>query len=211
MRLALALFGTLALAPVSLAQDFRDLDVSEDLFAEAADDTARQLANTLGRVADQAGRVAEQARANGNQTRARRFQDLSSRSDTLGREVDRRVVAALTRGDRGRAREQLQSLNQHFQYLDRAYRNIQQVPANIAQNVQRVQTLHRQLERQLQGGGGGGGGFWQCVAVDRGWEEHRGGHRADGQNYQQAQRRALDQCERVHDNCVISSCNQGRG
>ena len=59
-------------------------------------------------------------------------------------------------------------------------------------------------------GPGPSNGLWECTAKDTGWEEHPGGHSAQGYGYNQAQNAAISFCERYHDTCVISSCRQLR-
>lgn len=63
------------------------------------------------------------------------------------------------------------------------------------------------------GGGGGGREVWQCTAVDNGWEEHWGGHSAQGNTQWDAQRQALAICQKPygpHDRCNIQSCQRVR-
>lgn len=52
-----------------------------------------------------------------------------------------------------------------------------------------------------------GGRQIQCMAVDRGWEEHRMGHVGYGRTLYEAQRNALRACQLEHDQCRIRSCN----
>lgn len=54
--------------------------------------------------------------------------------------------------------------------------------------------------------GGGGGGQISCVAVDNGWEEHYGGHVGYGRSRYEAERQALNECQRRHGRCRIQSC-----
>ena len=48
-----------------------------------------------------------------------------------------------------------------------------------------------------------------CIAVDRGHEEHRGGHEGYGRTESQARQSALSACTRYHGQCRIQSCRQG--
>lgn len=48
--------------------------------------------------------------------------------------------------------------------------------------------------------------FFQCTAVDSGWEEHRGGHIAAGYHQRQAEQQALSLCQQFHGNCYITQC-----
>jgi len=55
--------------------------------------------------------------------------------------------------------------------------------------------------------------LWECNARDSGWEEHWGGHRAQGYSQAQARNEALRICQRPygpHDRCVIQSCERVR-
>lgn len=45
--------------------------------------------------------------------------------------------------------------------------------------------------------------LWRCVGRDAGWEEHWGGHPADGFGYYDAYYRALHRCERYHRRCYV--------
>jgi hypothetical protein len=49
-------------------------------------------------------------------------------------------------------------------------------------------------------------GYFQCVAHDAGWEEHRGGHAATGYSAWQAQQQSLRLCQRFHGRCYVSQC-----
>jgi hypothetical protein len=49
----------------------------------------------------------------------------------------------------------------------------------------------------------------ECRAVDRGWEEHRGGHVAEGFNEFLVRQRALGECQRFHARCQVS-CRAAR-
>ncbi len=71
---------------------------------------------------------------------------------------------------------------------------------------------HRYVGRP---GGGNGGGFGgpgrrdqvECRASDRGWEEHRGGHTAQGFNEFAVRQRALNECQRFHGRCEVTCRN----
>ncbi len=78
----------------------------------------------------------------------------------------------------------------------------------------RTQRLQNQISRLVSavrsignGGGSGGRGSFRCVAVDRGWEEHRGGHTATARGQFQAERTALQACQRFHGSCRILRCS----
>ena len=45
-----------------------------------------------------------------------------------------------------------------------------------------------------------------CVAVDRGWEEHRYGHAGYGWTNREAAYSALANCRRFHGPCVLNQC-----
>ena len=47
----------------------------------------------------------------------------------------------------------------------------------------------------------------RCIAVDRGFEEHFGGHAAFGRGVYEAQNRAIMQCQQFHGKCRIQSCS----
>ncbi len=47
-----------------------------------------------------------------------------------------------------------------------------------------------------------------CIAVDRGFEEHRGGHFGDGPDLRWAEREAMRECMRYHGSCRIRSCDR---
>ena len=49
---------------------------------------------------------------------------------------------------------------------------------------------------------------WTCVYVDRGFEEHRGGHRATHPDKATAQEQAEAACLESHGECRLSSCTQ---
>lgn len=51
------------------------------------------------------------------------------------------------------------------------------------------------------------GGF-VCVAVDRGYEEHRGGHLGYGREERWASYDAMKNCERFHRQCRIHRCDR---
>jgi hypothetical protein len=47
-----------------------------------------------------------------------------------------------------------------------------------------------------------------CIAVDRGFEEHRGGHYGDGHDERWAEREAMRECMRYHGSCRIRRCDR---
>ncbi len=64
----------------------------------------------------------------------------------------------------------------------------------------------------VSGGPGPGPGpsLYRCTAVDAGWEEHFSGHMGYGRTSYDAQRSALNECQRAHRRCRIQSCNLSR-
>jgi hypothetical protein len=49
-------------------------------------------------------------------------------------------------------------------------------------------------------------GMWTCRAVDRGFEEHAGGHYGRARDRYRAEREALMTCERFHGQCRVVDC-----
>ena len=81
---------------------------------------------------------------------------------------------------------------------DRIYRKIEQLDDRIHEVERRISDLQF----------GNGPGNWRCVAVDRGWEEHSGGHPATGGSRQEAEAEAMASCLKIHGKCSISSCEK---
>jgi hypothetical protein len=101
----------------------------------------------------------------------------------------RDLRAALTRS--GLMRDPV--VNQHF---DRYH-----ATANVAFSV-----LGRYRQSLIRDDNGVGN--FVCSASDNGWEEHRGGHTGYGRNIRQAQRQALQSCQRIHGDCTVDFCHQ---
>jgi len=77
--------------------------------------------------------------------------------------------------------------------------------------VNSLQNLTANVVRTLNSGGNGGGHYppreqYRCVAVDQGWEEHRGGHQGFGPSRFAAERQAIQSCNREHRSCRIVEC-----
>ena len=75
--------------------------------------------------------------------------------------------------------------------------------------VERLQNRKRQIERRIaQLESQPNTNPWRCIAVDRGHEEHRGGHPGTGATEAEAREAALEACKEFHGKCVVRRCNQ---
>ncbi len=104
-------------------------------------------------------------------------------------------------------------VRQSFYQVDRYLNGIAYQYPQVHQQYLVVRRLVNQLGNVGPGPGPGpvpGPGYesYSCVAVDNGWEEHGGGHRAYARNIQQAQRQALRECQRFHGACRIQRCDR---
>lgn len=79
----------------------------------------------------------------------------------------------------------------------------------LADEKQDLQRAVREMERTIRDiENSPRTGPWTCCYVDRGWEEHSGGHCADDRDKSAAMRLAEEECLSVHGNCELSSCEQ---
>ncbi len=139
----------------------------------------------------------EERRAISERDAAERYlQQIDSAIDSLHRELD-----ALQR-ERGELERQLQNLSSSLlsktQERDRARQKLENLDGRIQQLRDRIAKMENDT----------GPGKWTCVAVDRGWEEHAGGHPANGQQRDKAHEKAMEACKLVHGDCVVRSCEK---
>lgn len=84
---------------------------------------------------------------------------------------------------------------------------------SVLRSIQEAEHAILTSDAHRYGGGHGPGrpgrGRVECRAVDQGWEEHRGGHVAEGFNEFQVRQRALNECRRFHGRCQVS-CRAAR-
>jgi hypothetical protein len=76
---------------------------------------------------------------------------------------------------------------------------------DVQESERRIDRLERriaELERRP------GNGEWTCVWVDKGKEEHRGGHRATDKDRATADKEAEEACKKEHGECVSRGCTQ---
>jgi putative ABC transport system permease protein len=72
--------------------------------------------------------------------------------------------------------------------------------------VERAREDVRDIERRIRDEEGRG--QWQCTYVDRGHEEHRGGHSATGSTREEAASAAESACLALHGQCSESGCRR---
>jgi predicted nucleic acid-binding Zn-ribbon protein len=89
--------------------------------------------------------------------------------------------------------------------LSEAERIEDRLLAQIDQKEREIERLERRI-RELENSPREG--MWTCVYVDRGWEEHSGGHRGRHANREEAAAKAEEACKAVHGNCALSECTQ---
>lgn len=78
-------------------------------------------------------------------------------------------------------------------------RNLERTRPDLEREIER---LRRQLSHDQNTG------QWVCTYVDRGQEEHRGGHRSSNDDRQQADDAAKAACEAVHKKCTLRDCDR---
>jgi hypothetical protein len=84
-------------------------------------------------------------------------------------------------------------------------RNNQGYRRDVQESERRIDRLERrisELERRP------GSGDWTCTWVDKGSEEHRGGHRATDSDKATADKNAEEACKKAHGDCVPRGCTQ---
>src|SRR5690606_7421068 len=80
---------------------------------------------------------------------------------------------------------------------------------NLQRQYDRVVDRIRELDRKIaQLKNQPGTGNWTCVYVDKGWEEHAGGHRATHADKATAEAEAEKDCLAHHGSCVSRGCSQ---
>lgn len=120
--------------------------------------------------------------------------------------------------------------------LDEAFTNLDEIQSKLSdckdtelQNLAPIVSRVIDSLAGIHGGGHGGPGHpgprpgpypgphpgprpgydrFYCIAVDRGFEEHRGGHYGDGYDVRRAESEAMGTCLRYHGSCRIKECGR---
>lgn len=103
----------------------------------------------------------------------------------------------------------LRTTRDEYRVVHAEVQSLKQKVEDLEDREDRIRKRVRQLERRVnQLENAPGKGPWTCTYVDKGWEEHAGGHQATHKNKSKAQSQAEKACLEAHGSCKFSSCRQ---
>lgn len=100
------------------------------------------------------------------------------------------------------------SIEDDIDDLEREITGLEQSEHGLAHAIQESEADLTRLERLIRDLQNQGSGPWTCNFVDRGTEEHRGGHPATADDKSAASSQAETACLAVHGSCELASCTQ---
>ncbi len=143
--------------------------------------------------------AAESAEAQAIQTRdqaEQRLHDLDHDLADFGNQING------LENDLLQTNQWISNLDAQFEQKGRERDRLQREGDQLDRQIQNVSQKISDLENQPHPGD------WICNYVDKGWEEHGGGHPVRAGNRNAAENQSKAACDAVHGTCVFSGCRQ---
>lgn len=202
-RLALGCVLAFSTTPTVYAQDI-DFEAARDAYEDAKAYEARTLdtyqdeENALRPLKSRLDRAASDVQQAKN-----RVSSLRSSLRNIDRTIsDYERAISQWKSEIPKYRNQVDNISSR---LERLRERRQKLMDDKERLEQRVDRLKRRIDNLLSQPNDNP---WTCVAVDKGHEEHAGGHPATAKKRAVAEKRAMEACLEVHGECRIARCTQ---